>query len=127
MDYPEHLKYTTEHEWVELPEEGHARVGITQYAADALGDIVYVQLPEVGSQLTAGEACAEVESTKSVNELYSPVSGEVVEVNSEVDTNPGVINSDPYGQGWIFKAKVTDVGELLTADEYAEHADQTED
>jgi glycine cleavage system H protein len=125
VDYPEHLKYTTDHEWVDLAEDGPARVGITQFAADSLGDIVYVQLPEAGSQVVAGEACGELESTKSVNELYSPVSGEVVEVNSEVDTNPGLINSDPYGEGWLYKATVSDVGDLLSADDYAEHVEKS--
>jgi glycine cleavage system H protein len=125
VDYPQELKYTTDHEWVDLGDEGPARVGITQFAADSMGDIVYVQLPAVGAQLVAGEACGEIESTKSVNEVYSPVTGEVTEVNSAVDTNPGLINSDPYGEGWLFKAAVRDVGDLLSADDYADHVEKT--
>jgi glycine cleavage system H protein len=125
VDFPQDLKYTTDHEWVALSDEGPARVGLTQFAADAMGDVVYVQLPEVGRQLVAGEACGEVESTKSVNEVYSPVTGEVVEVNSAVDTNPGLINSDPYGEAWLFKAAVSGVSDLLSADEYAEHVEKT--
>jgi glycine cleavage system H protein len=125
VDFPQDLKYTIDHEWVALRDDGPATVGLTQFAADAMGDVVYVQLPDVGRQLVAGEACGEVESTKSVNEVYSPVSGEVVEVNAAMDTNPGLINSDPYGEAWLFKAAVSGVGDLLSADEYAEHVEKT--
>jgi glycine cleavage system H protein len=121
VDYPEQLKYTTEHEWVDLSDEGPARVGITSFAADALGDIVYVQLPPVGSEVRAGEACGELESTKSVNDLFAPVSGEVVEINDVVDADPSLVNSDPYGEGWLFKVTVTDEGDLMSAEEYVEH------
>jgi glycine cleavage system H protein len=121
VSYPAELKYTKEHEWVELSGDGPARIGITAYAADALGDIVYVQLPEVGSSVTAGETCGELESTKSVSDLFSPVTGEVVAINDAVDADPSVVNSDPYGAGWLFSVKVTDQGELISSDEYAAH------
>lgn len=105
--FPEDLRYTAEHEW--LREEGSGRVvfGITDFAQDALGDIVYVNLPAVGDRLTAGAACGEVESTKSVSDVYAPVDGEVVEVNAELDANPELVNSDPYGQGWFVRVQVT--------------------
>ena len=118
--YPEDLKYTAEHEWVKAAEEGPVRVGITDFAQDALGDIVYVQLPEVGSAVRAGDACGELESTKSVSEIFAPVSGTVTARNEAVVTAPEVINSDPYGDGWMFD--VTPEGEigegLLSAEEY---------
>lgn len=121
MSYPEDLHYTTEHEWVRLEGEGPASVGVTAYAADALGDIVYVQLPDVGANVTAGETCGELESTKSVSDLYAPVSGEVVEVNGGLDSDPSLVNADPYGGGWLFKVAVTGEPTLLSADEYAAH------
>jgi glycine cleavage system H protein len=103
--YPEDLKYTSEHEWVLEPgeAEGSVRVGITHYAQDALGDIVYVSLPEVGEQLTAGTTCGELESTKSVSDVYAPVSGEVVAVNEALTSTPELVNNDPYGAGWLFE------------------------
>jgi glycine cleavage system H protein len=103
--YPEDLKYTSEHEWVLVPgeAEGSVRVGITHYAQDALGDIVYVSLPEVGEQVTAGTTCGELESTKSVSDVYAPVSGEVVAVNEALTSTPELVNSDPYGAGWLFE------------------------
>lgn len=121
MSYPEQLQYTVEHEWVALGGDAPASVGITAFAADALGDIVYVQLPEVGSTVTAGETCGELESTKSVSDLYAPVSGEVVAVNGALDADPSLVNSDPYGEGWLFKVAVSDEASLLSADEYAAH------
>ena len=111
------LRYSAEHEWID--DSTPARVGISQVAADALGDVVYVDLPEVGSTVTAGETCGEVESTKSVSDLYSPVTGEVVEVNQEAIDNPGILNEDPYGAGWLFSVKVESEGELMSAEEYA--------
>lgn len=117
--FPPRLRYTTDHEWVSV-EDGLARVGITAHAQDALGDIVFVQLPAVGESVTAGAACGEVESTKSVSDLFSPVDGEVVEVNPALEDQPELVNSEPYGQGWMFVVKV--VGEpqgLLDAAEYA--------
>lgn len=111
------LKYSAEHEWIDAATP--ARIGITSVAAEALGDIVYVDLPAVGESLTAGETCGEIESTKSVSDLYSPVSGEVVEINQEAIDNPALINEDPYGAGWLFTVAVTAEGPLLTAAEYA--------
>ncbi|MEV6642913.1 glycine cleavage system protein GcvH [Amycolatopsis sp. NPDC051371] len=120
MSIPENLKYTKEHEWLNV-EDGVATVGITAFAAESLGDIVFVQLPEAGSAITAGEVFGEVESTKSVSELYAPVSGEVVEVNGTTADTPEVINSDPYTEGWLLKVRLTgDVPELLDAAAYAQ-------
>ena len=119
MSIPENLKYTKEHEWLSVA-DGVATVGITAFAAESLGDIVFVQLPEAGSTVTAGEVFGEVESTKSVSELYAPVSGEVVEVNEATSDTPEVINSDPYTEGWLLKVRLTgDVPELLDAAAYA--------
>ena len=103
--YPDDLKYTTEHEWVRSPgeTEGSVRVGITHYAQDALGDIVYVSLPEVGETVEAGTACGELESTKSVSDVYAPVTGEVVAHNDALDATPELVNTDPYGAGWLFE------------------------
>ena len=108
--YPDDLKYTAEHEWVRTPGEsaGSVRIGITDYAQDALGDIVYVQLPEVGETVTAGSAVGELESTKSVSDVYSPVSGQVVARNEALDATPELVNTDPYGDGWLFEVSVED-------------------
>ncbi|MEV6443576.1 MULTISPECIES: glycine cleavage system protein GcvH [unclassified Amycolatopsis] len=120
MSIPENLKYTKEHEWLSV-EDGVATVGITAFAAESLGDIVFVQLPDPGSAITAGEVFGEVESTKSVSELYAPVSGEVVEVNGTTSDTPEVINSDPYTEGWLLKVRLTgDVPDLLDAAAYAQ-------
>jgi len=118
MANPENLKYTKEHEWV-LLEGDVATVGITQYAADALGEIVYVDLPKPGSSTSYMKICGEIESTKSVGELYAPMDGEVVEANSSLGNSPEAINQDPYGAGWLIKIKYTQLPELLTAAEYA--------
>lgn len=103
--YPQDLKYTSEHEWVRTPgeNEGSVRIGITHFAQDALGDIVYVSLPEVGATVSAGDTCGELESTKSVSDVYAPISGEVVAVNSGLDATPELVNDDPYGGGWLFE------------------------
>jgi glycine cleavage system H protein len=120
VSIPENLKYTKEHEWLSV-EDGVATVGITAFAAESLGDIVFVQLPDPGSAITAGEVFGEVESTKSVSELYAPVSGEVVEVNGTTSDTPEVINSDPYTEGWLLKVRLTgDVPDLLDAAAYAQ-------
>ncbi len=119
--YPEHLQYSREHEWVDA--SSPAVVGITSHAADALGDVVYVELPEVGADIEAGAVVGEIESTKSVSELFSPVTGTVVEVNQAVVDDPALVNADPFGAGWLFKVEVTSLGELLDATEYAELAD----
>jgi len=112
--YPEDLKYTTEHEWLRSPgeHEGSVRVGITHFAQDALGDIVYVSLPAVGDTITGGESCGELESTKSVSDVYAPVSGEVVAVNAALDATPELVNDDPYGGGWLFEVVPADAGEV---------------
>lgn len=115
---PADLTYTAEHEW--LTSGSPATVGITWNAQDALGDIVYLELPAVGTQIEAGSVVGEVESTKSVSELFSPVSGTVVEVNEEAVANPEIVNSDPYGAGWLVKVEVTSTGPVLTAEEYAD-------
>ena len=120
MELPDHLKYTKEHEWVAL-DGSRARVGITDYAQDALGDIVYVQLPDVGTSVTAMASCAEVESTKSVSDIYAPVSGTIAEVNGALTDTPELINQEPYGMGWLFDIEVGDPSEveaLLDADAY---------
>jgi glycine cleavage system H protein len=113
------LQYSDEHEWVSREDGNIVSIGISAVATDALGDIVYVDLPEVGSPVTAGETCGEVESTKSVSDLYSPVTGEVTEINPAVVDDPALINSDPYGAGWLFKVAVTEEGPLMSAEEYA--------
>jgi len=121
--YPQDLKYTSEHEWVRSPGEhaGSVRIGITHFAQDALGDIVYVSLPEAGAQVSAGATCGELESTKSVSDVYAPVSGEVVAVNGTLDATPELVNDDPYGAGWLFEVVPSDPAEqdaLLDATGY---------
>jgi glycine cleavage system H protein len=112
--YPDDLKYSTEHEWVREPgeHEGSVRIGITHYAQDALGDIVYVSLPGAGDTVTAGETCGELESTKSVSDVYAPVSGEVVACNDALDATPELVNNDPYGGGWLFEIVPSDPEQL---------------
>ncbi len=120
MELPEDLLYSTEHEWVRV-DGARAAVGITDFAQDSLGDVVYVALPQVGASVTAGAGCGEIESTKSVSDLYSPLSGTVVEVNGALAGAPDLLNSDPYGEGWIFAVDVSDPTEkdgLLSASEY---------
>lgn len=112
--YPEDLKYTREHEWVRTPgeTEGAVRVGITDFAQEALGDIVYAQLPETGTDVTAGEAIGELESTKSVSDVYAPVTGRVALRNEALDGSPELVNSDPYGEGWLFEVVPADAAEV---------------
>ena len=117
MANPTNLQYTKEHEWIKLDGDT-ATVGITKYAADALGEIVYVDLPKVGSSTTYMKICGEIESTKSVGELYAPMDGEVVEVNKALDAAPDMVNADPFGEGWLIKIRYTSLPELLTASEY---------
>ena len=121
---PENFSYSAEHEWINASGDNivgtTVRVGITAVAADALGEVVFADLPEVGDTVTAGEVCGVVESTKSVSDLYCPVSGEVTAVNEEVDDNPSLLNSDPYGEGWLFEVSVTEVGEIMDAAAYGE-------
>ncbi|MDT0166334.1 glycine cleavage system protein GcvH [Actinotalea sp. AC32] len=114
---PDHLQYTAEHEWVDG--SSPATVGITRHAADALGELVYVELPEVGTEVTAGSVCGELESTKSVSEIFAPVTGRVVETNQAVVEDPSLVNSDPYGAGWLLKVEITTPGALISADEYS--------
>ncbi|MEV8632878.1 glycine cleavage system protein GcvH [Streptosporangium sp. NPDC051023] len=118
---PEDLHYTKEHEWISGIDDGLTlTVGITAYAANALGDVVYVQVPEVGSAVTAGDAVGEVESTKSVSDIFAPVSGEIVEVNEAVVDDPSLVNSDSYGEGWLFRVRLEgDPDDLLSPEEYA--------
>ena len=120
MNTPEELRYSTDHEWARL-EGGRIRIGITDYAQDALGDVVYVELPEVGRTVTSGDSFSEVESTKSVSEIYAPLAGTIAEVNSELADNPETINEDPYGDGWICVIEPSDPDafeNLLDADGY---------
>lgn len=123
---PADLKYSAEHEWItEAQTEGVVRIGITDFAQDALGEVVYVEHPEVGSTVTAGDVVGEVESTKSVSDIYAPVSGEVTAVNEKLDEEPQAINADPYGGGWLFEVKLAaDSGyeDLLSAEQYSTHA-----
>ena len=121
--YPDDLKYTAEHEWLRTPGDasGSVRIGITDYAQDALGDIVYVQLPDLGETVTAGAAVGELESTKSVSDVYAPVTGKVVARNDALDATPELVNTDPYGDGWLFEVAVEDADatvELLDATVY---------
>ena len=109
---PDNLRYTREHEWVDVTAEGRARFGITDHAQDALGDIVFVTLPTVGASVTAGEPCGEVESTKSVSDIYAPVTGTISARNDSVETSPETLNSDPYGDGWLAEVDVTDPATL---------------
>lgn len=112
--YPDDLQYTAEHEWLRSPgeQEGSVRIGITHYAQDALGDIVYVSLPEVGDTVEAGTTCGELESTKSVSDVYAPVSGEVVARNDALDATPELVNNDPYAGGWLFEVVPADRAQL---------------
>ncbi|HET7761686.1 MAG TPA: glycine cleavage system protein GcvH [Phycicoccus sp.] len=120
LEYPAGLRYTAEHEWVRTEGET-VRVGITAFAQEALGDVVFVSLPAVGDSVAAGDTCGEVESTKSVSDLYAPVSGEVTAVNGALDATPELVNNDPYGEGWMYELRPTDAAEvdaLMDADAY---------
>lgn len=114
MEFPEELRYTKEHEWVRDEGEGRVRVGITDYAQDALGDVVYVDVPDVGTAVEANQAFSEVESTKSVSDVYAPVSGTVVERNQLLEERPELVNEQPYGDGWIVVLQAADPGQLET-------------
>ncbi|MER7115594.1 glycine cleavage system protein GcvH [Saccharomonospora azurea] len=118
-DIPQDLRYSREHEWIRTGSDDVVTIGVTAFAAESLGDVVFVQLPEAGSTVTAGEVCGEIESTKSVSELYAPVTGEVVEVNESVVDSPETVNADPYDAGWLFTVRAESVPELLDADAYA--------
>lgn len=121
--YPEDLRYTSDHEWVRTTESGTVRVGITHHAQDALGDVVYVSLPSVGDTIEAGDACGEVESTKTVNDLYAPLGGTVTAVNESLDASPELVNSAPYTDGWMYELQLADGADtsgLLDAAAYRE-------
>ena len=123
LEYPDNLRYTADHEWVEELDGGTLRVGITSYAQNALGDVVYVSLPAVGDTVTSGETCGEVESTKSVSDLYAPLSGEITAVNSALDGAPELVNTAPYTDGWMYELRPSDsdgVGGLLDVATYRE-------
>ena len=125
-DYPQELRYTAEHEWVRTSEDGAVRIGITAFAQEALGDVVYVSLPAVGDTVAAGDACGEVESTKSVSDLYAPLAGEVTAVNDALDATPELVNSDPYGEGWMYELRPEDaaaVDALMDAAAYQAQLD----
>ena len=123
MELKPDFYYSEDHEWINATPDtavgATVRVGITNVAADRLGEIVFAELPQVGDTVTAGEHCGEVESTKSVSDLFSPVTGTVTAVNEDIDGAYEAINNDPYGDGWLFEVEVESVGELMTADEYA--------
>lgn len=118
-NYPEDLHYTPEHEWVRVVGEGVVEFGITFHAQDALGDIVFVTLPDVGAEVVAGQPCGEVESTKSVSDICAPVTGRVVERNDAVETSPEMLNGDPYGTGWIARVEVADAAVVDTLQDAA--------
>jgi glycine cleavage system H protein len=122
-DYPEDLKYSPDHEWVRSGNGSTVRIGVTDYAADQLGDIVFASLPSVGETVSTGDACGELESTKSVSDIFSPVPGVVAAVNALLESNPETINADPYGDGWLFEVDLeegADLDDLMDADAYAE-------
>lgn len=112
LDYPQDLQYTAEHEWVRRGNGDTVRVGITSFAQDSLGDVVYVNLPTVGDAVSVGDSCGEIESTKSVSDLYSPLNGEITAVNSALESAPELVNSAPYGDGWMYEMKVSDSSQL---------------
>ena len=122
-EIPSELRYTKSHEWVKSMDDGHLEIGITDHAQEMLGDMVFIELPEVGSTVSTGDDCAVVESVKAASDVYAPVSGEIVEVNSLLSDSPETVNSDPYGAGWLYRMQPTDEGEieeLLDAEGYAE-------
>ncbi|UJH71118.1 glycine cleavage system protein GcvH [Ornithinimicrobium sp. INDO-MA30-4] len=121
FEYPNDLRYTSDHEWIASKGDGTVRIGITAFAQDALGDVVYVSLPNVGDTVTAGDDAGEVESTKSVSDIYAPLAGEITAVNDQLDGTPELINTDPYGAGWMFEMKLSDddsLSELMDAETY---------
>jgi glycine cleavage system H protein len=126
LDYPDDLRYTSDHEWVKDQGEGVVRIGITSYAQDALGDVVYVSLPNVGDTVAVGDSVGEVESTKSVSDIYAPLAGEITAVNDGLDATPEMINSDSYGEGWMYELRVEDparIEELMDAGAYQAQLD----
>ena len=127
MSYPANLKYRDSHEWIRVA-DGVATVGISAFAQDSLGDVVYVDMPEVGADVEAGEAIAEIESVKAVSDIYAPVSGTIVAINEDLDGSEDSVNSDPYGAGWLFQIKLSDEGELdglMDAAAYSAHVEKS--
>ena len=128
MDYPKDLRYTKEHEWARDEGDGRVRVGITDYAQDALGDVVYVDIPETGTEVKAGEPFGEVESTKSVSDIYSPINGTVIERNGALEERPELVNQDPFGEGWMVAIEATEAAEmegLMDAGAYRAFAEES--
>ncbi|NVK44321.1 MAG: glycine cleavage system protein GcvH [Oceanospirillaceae bacterium] len=122
-DVPNELKYVASHEWIRVDSDGTVTIGVTDHAQDLLGDVVFVELPGVGTELSAGDEAGVVESVKAASDIYAPLSGEVIEINEELEESPELVNSDPYGDGWFFKLKLSDTSELddlLDADGYAD-------
>lgn len=129
-EIPRDLKFTREHEWVRVDDDATVTVGISDHAQAQLGDLVFVEVPEVGTSFGAGDAAAVVESVKAASDVYSPVAGEVVEANEALSENPDLINNDPFGEGWIFRLKIENpeaLEELLTPDDYEDYAESEED
>ena len=124
LEYPDDLRYTAEHEWVRVGDGGVVRVGITSFAQNALGDVVYVSLPTVGDTVATGDACGEVESTKSVSDLYAPLAGEITAVNEALDASPELVNTDPYGEGWMYELRPEDSGAVDALLDRAAYTDQ---
>jgi glycine cleavage system H protein len=124
---PNNLQYTLKHEWIKVIDGEHVIVGITDYAQKLLKEIVYVELPSVGKKASKGESCATVESVKSVSDIYSPISGEIFEINEELENEPDLINKEPYDQGWLFKIIINDkkeLDELINSDQYGKHIEE---
>ena len=127
--YPNELHYAKSHEWVRHEEDGSYTVGISEHAQELLGDMVYVELPDVGDDVTAGDECGVVESVKAASDIYSPISGEVIAINEKLADGPEKVNKDPYGAGWLFRVKASDeteIDDLLDAESYAEHVESEE-
>jgi len=123
-DIPNNLQYTSKHEWVKVIDGGNAIVGITDYAQKMLKEVVYVELPPIGKKATKGESCVTAESVKSVSDIYSPISGEIFEINEELENEPDLINKEPYEQGWLFKIRINDkkeLDELMNSEQYEKH------
>jgi glycine cleavage system H protein len=126
-DIPNNLQYTSKHEWVKVIDGGNVVVGITDYAQKLLKEIVYVELPSIGNEVAKGESCGTVESVKSVSDIYSPISGEIFEINEELENEPDLINKEPYDQGWLFKIRINDtkeLAELMNSEQYEKHIEE---
>jgi len=124
---PSHLRYTESHEWVDADEHGNARVGISDHAQAALGDLVFVELPAVGDEIGQGDACAVVESVKAASDIYAPVSGKIIAINEDLDADPAIINTDPYGDGWLFELELIDDEELDSMKDAEAYEESLED